>query len=78
MTRAGSTSEEGTRFVPSKKTRARVWPLLSRAKSGDLSVEERTDLDHYLELEHIMHLAKAKARKLAPHSAALKLINPQA
>jgi hypothetical protein len=27
-------------------------------------VEERAELDHYLEIEHLMRLAKARARQL--------------
>ena len=63
----GSTVREVARFTPSKKTRERVWELLTRAKGGVLSPAEQTDLDHYMHLEHIMRLAKAKARLRAAH-----------
>jgi hypothetical protein len=64
---AGSTSTQVARFTPSKKTRERVWNLLARAKEGTLSSTERDDLEHYLQIEHIMRLAKAKARLRASH-----------
>jgi hypothetical protein len=59
---SGSTSSEVAKFTPSKKAREQVWELLRRAKSGNLSIEEKAELDHYLHIEHIMRLAKAKAR----------------
>ena len=59
---AGSTATQVARFSPSRKSRERVWELLSRSKAGTLSPDERADLDHYLHLEHIMRLAKGKAR----------------
>jgi hypothetical protein len=34
-------------------------------KTTGLSADETKELEHYLELEHIMRLAKAKARELA-------------
>jgi hypothetical protein len=59
---SGSTADEVAKFTPSKKTRERVWSLLRRAKRDELSGDERAELDHYLHVEHIMRLAKAKAR----------------
>jgi hypothetical protein len=32
-----------------------------------LPAEERADLDHYLEIKHLMRLAKARARQLLAH-----------
>ena len=51
-------------FQPSKATRDRVWGLVAKEKDEGLSKEETTELDHYMELEHIMRLAKAHARKI--------------
>ena len=51
-------------FHPSEETRKRVWDLIAREKEELLSPEERAELDHYMHLEHIMNLAKARARKL--------------
>lgn len=54
-------------FKPSEPARRRVWDLLERQKAAPLSAEERTELDHYLEVEHLMRLAKAHARQLLAH-----------
>lgn len=58
----GNSSAEVVAFQPSENAKARVADLLSRQKNGDLSPEDMGELDHYLELEHIMRLAKARAR----------------
>jgi len=34
-----------------------------REKDGGLTVDEASELGHYLQLEHLMRLAKARARK---------------
>jgi hypothetical protein len=58
----GSTPTAVAQFQPSDETRTQVGRLLERQKMGLLSDEEQSELDHYLELEHIMRLAKARAR----------------
>jgi hypothetical protein len=50
-------------FRPSKETRSRVSDLVAREKAGGLSRDESSELDHYLEIEHLMRLAKARARQ---------------
>jgi hypothetical protein len=50
-------------FRPSREASDRVEYLIEREKTGELSPEEKTELDHYMELEHIMRLAKARARQ---------------
>ena len=62
---SGSTPQAVAAFCASSETRDRVAELIDREKASSLSSEERTELDHYLEMEHIMRLAKAKARKIA-------------
>ena len=57
-------------FTPSEPARQRVWELLERRKAAPLPAEERTELDHYLEVEHLMRLAKARARQLLAHEHA--------
>jgi hypothetical protein len=59
----GSTPDDVAGWKPSKKSRDRVANLLERAKSGKLSKGEQSELNHYLELEHLMRLAKARARQ---------------
>ena len=50
-------------FKPSPAAKQRVWDLVSREKNGNLSASERSELDHYAQVEHIMRLVKAQARK---------------
>lgn len=54
-------------FKPSEPARQRVWDLLERQKAALLPAEERAELGHYLEVEHLMRLAKAHARQLLAH-----------
>lgn len=61
---AGTTPEAVANFRASEETRARVDELIRREKSASLTDEERSELDHFLEIEHLMRLAKAKAKKL--------------
>ncbi len=51
-------------FKPSVEARRRVGELLGREKAIGLTPEERRELDHYEDLELLMNLAKARARKL--------------
>jgi hypothetical protein len=50
-------------FRPSAKTRSRVADLVTREKAGALSRDEASELDHFLEIEHLMRLARARARQ---------------
>lgn len=61
---SGTTPETVASFCPSPESREHVANLIAREKVSELTGEERFELDHYLQLEHIMRLAKAKARKL--------------
>ncbi len=60
---SGTSSQSVVEFVPSEKLRDRVTQLIESEKASDLSADERSELDHYLQIEHIMRLAKARARK---------------
>ncbi len=60
----GPSSEHVAAFQPSASTRQRVAELVAREKDAGLSEAERSELDHYVQLEHIMRLAKARARRL--------------
>ena len=51
-------------FKPSENAKSRVWELVSREKNGELTSEERCELDHYAQIEHIMRLVKARARRV--------------
>jgi hypothetical protein len=48
-------------LYPSPKFQARVsWPI-SCGKHRSLVPAEEAELDHYLHLEHLVHMAKARA-----------------
>lgn len=49
-------------FLPDK-TQQRITLLLDKDKNSVLTTEEKKELDHYLIVEHIFRLAKAKALK---------------
>ena len=61
----GNTPASVANFTASEETKNRVGDLLAKEKFESLSTEEKAELDHFLEVEHIMRLAKAKARKIA-------------
>lgn len=55
---AGTTPSEIVAFQPSEEAKARVADLIHREKTTSLSLEETAELNHYLQLEHLMRLAK--------------------
>ncbi len=59
----GNTPEAVAAFKPSEAARARVSELLAREKAEGLNAEDKSELDHYAQLEHLMRLAKARARR---------------
>lgn len=60
---AGASPQNVVAFRPSEIAKRRVMDLIDREKTASLSPEERSELDHYLQLEHLMRLAKARARR---------------
>lgn len=54
-------------FKVSEPVRRRVWALIEKEKESGLLPEEKLELDDYLKLEHLMVLAKAKARLADQH-----------
>jgi len=50
-------------FRPSNETRQRVSELIEREKDNGISDEEKRELDYYMQLEHLMRMAKIYARK---------------
>ncbi len=60
---AGSDSRRVADFQPSETACARVQELLEGEKRGETTSEERSELDHYVQLGHIMRLVKARARQ---------------
>lgn len=60
---AGTTPDNIVAFRPSDETKQRVADLLRREKTTELTPDELSELDRYMQLEHLMRLAKARARK---------------
>ena len=60
---AGTSPDDVAAFHPSEAARQRVAELVEREKTTGLGAEERSELEHYLQLEHLMRLAKARARR---------------
>jgi len=60
---AGTSPGSVIAFRPSEASRQRVADLLHKEKTSCLSRDEKSELDHYLQLEHLMRLAKARARR---------------
>src|SRR5919205_733252 len=59
---ASSSPQNVIAFRPSEEAKARVADLIFREKTEGLSEDERSELDHYLQIEHLMRLAKARAQ----------------
>ena len=49
-------------FRPSETNQRRVADLIERQHEGVLSVEESSELDDYVQMEHLLIMAKAEAR----------------
>ncbi len=61
---AGTTPKTVAEFQPSAGAQQRALELLELAKQNQLSAEQESELDHFVELEHILRMAKAKARQI--------------
>jgi hypothetical protein len=61
---SGTTPEGVASFQPSPESQRRVAELLERDQGPGLSEDEKAELDHYVELEHILRMAKARARQI--------------
>ena len=59
----GTTPEAVVAFRPSERVQERVAVLVERSQDGSISPEEQSELEDYLQLEHIMIMAKARARQ---------------
>ncbi len=62
---SGTTPQSVAGFCASPESKQRVADLVAREKSDGLTADEQSELDHYFQIEHIMRLAKAKARNIA-------------
>lgn len=61
---AGTTPDELANFEPSQATKDYVAELINKEKQAGLSPEEASELDHFMKIEHLMRLAKARAKGL--------------
>lgn len=50
-------------FKPSRETMDRVSDLIDLEKNDKITEDERDELDYYMQLEHLMRMAKVLARK---------------
>ena len=58
----GSTPEEVANFRPSPEAQKRVAELLQKQRESRLTDEETSELDGFVQIEHILCLARAKAQ----------------
>lgn len=56
-------------FHPSPEVTARMYELIRAERDGQLSEDERHELDSDLALEHLMRLVKAEAHRKLGHQA---------
>jgi hypothetical protein len=60
---AGFTPKELIAFRPSPAVQDRISDLLVRNQEGTLSSEEQSELDDFVQLEHLLIMAKAQAHR---------------
>lgn len=60
---AGTTPQSVINFKLSAAAQERLENLVYRHQTGELTPEEKRELDHFLTLEHIITMAKARAYK---------------
>jgi hypothetical protein len=63
----GPSVRQVAEYQASPAVKARVASLLRKEKTMGLLPEEKSELDHYEQLEHIMRLAKARAHHRLTH-----------
>ena len=57
---AGITPKALVAFRPSPATQERITDLLARNEEGTLTVEEQSELDDFVQLEHLLIMAQAR------------------
>ena len=60
---AGTTPQGVVNYSPSEAAKAHVAELIHRQKVATLTAEETAELNQFLQIEHLMRLAKARARQ---------------
>ena len=61
---SGPSTHTVAAYHPSPAAQLRASELLEKDKTSSLSETERAELDGYVELEHLMRMAKARAREI--------------
>ncbi|MCB1122917.1 MAG: hypothetical protein KJT03_15285 [Verrucomicrobiae bacterium] len=60
----GTTPEKVIAFRPSAEAQKRAEELLYKEKNQSLTPEEKSELDYFMVIEHLMRMAKARAFQL--------------
>jgi hypothetical protein len=61
---SGTTPQAVIDFQPSPAAQRRAVELLDLARLDGLTPEQKSELEHFTELEHILRMAKARARQI--------------
>jgi hypothetical protein len=61
---AGTNPTAVIEFRPSVDAQRRLSLLVAREESGEISADEKAELDHFIEWEHLLRMAKARAREI--------------
>jgi hypothetical protein len=61
---AGKTPQEVIAFTASERAMQRVTDLIRRETGEGLGPAEKSELDTYMQLEHLIRLAKARAHQM--------------
>lgn len=59
----GFSPQQIVHYRPSKQLKEKALSLIQKEKQGVLTIEEQSQLTYFLQLEHIIRMAKARARK---------------
>jgi hypothetical protein len=65
---SGPSQQMVAAYQPSDQLKMALESLIAKEKSSELTAEEKAMLDDYMRLEHIMRLAKARARQQLAHA----------
>jgi hypothetical protein len=61
---SGTTPQAVADYRPSAEAQRRIAELIAQEKEGGLPAEQKSELDHFMDLEHILRVAKARARQI--------------
>jgi hypothetical protein len=66
---SGPTPEQINAYHPSQEATERLYALIEAEKNGDITDEERAELDTCMSLEPMMRLVKIEARRILQQRA---------